>query len=285
MKVVLRLLLAACISVGLLVAVMVQPGAAADECSVNVMCDIGDGVSSDGHDLVGNGSLLLPHSFVPEEVTRQQASTCGDCEWRIVPMCASGADPDRICDAATIGCPSEQLRMRVLVRRSGGPWEQAGTTCIGEGSRPVPVADVAARVRDVFVEALPPPRPRYQPADGGLTNLPVIARSGQPGGRHTEEHELLGYPVEVTAQPSWTWRWGDGGPPLRTTDPGSRWPDTAVSHRYDAPGEYAATVQASWSATFTVDGLGPFEVDGGPVTQEQAFTIVVRDAPAELVGD
>lgn len=176
--------------------------------------------------------------------------------------------------------------MRVLRRvLPATAWEPVGLVCVGEGSRPVPVADVALLVRDRFVDELPQPRPRFQPDSGGLTNLPVVFSSGQRGGARTETFELLGFPVAVEASPSWVWTWGDGSAVLRTNDGGSRWPDTAVSHRYTAPGSYAVSVQASWAGTFTVDDLGPFDVEGGPVTQSADLDVVVRDAPAELVGD
>jgi hypothetical protein len=241
---------------------------------------------SESSAIVGRGGLILPVSFVSETTTRGDAAVCATCEWMLVPMCSHSEVPDSVCAGATAGCPPEQLRERVLRRAApGGAWQRVGLVCVGGDSRPVLVADVAEQVRDRFVDRLPRPEPRFQPAEGGLTNLPVVFRSGQRDGVRSDDFELLGLPVQVDASPRWTWRWGDGSPPLRTTDAGSRWPDTEVSHRYTAAGRYGVTVVAAWSGTFTVDGLGPFDVEGGPVTQEAELDVVVRDAPAELVGD
>jgi hypothetical protein len=270
------------------VALLAQPNSAlaADGCQLDMFCDSTDGVSAGADAFVGRGGLILPASFVGDRINRSDAALCDGCEWRIQPVCSQGEAQGDICAGAAIGCPPDELRMRVIYRASPTDvWVSTGLVCVGDTSRPVRVADVAERVRDRFVDRLPRPEPRFQPAGGGLTNLPVIFRSGQSEGTRSDDFALLGMPVQVGATPRWTWRWGDGSSVLRTTDAGSRWPDTEVSHRFTRAGRYAVTVEAAWSGTFTVDGLGPFEVDGGPVAQQAELDVVVRDAPAELVGD
>jgi hypothetical protein len=262
----------------------VMPAIADDECAGGFGCSHVETDPSSSA-IVGHGAMILPTSFAPIGMSRSSASTCVDCEWALAPLCVAGPDPGTICAGATVGCAPEELRMRILVRRGGGSWENAGVMCVGEGSRPVPVADFSDEVRDRFVDRLPQPRPSFQPDSGGLTNLPVVFASGQRAGVRTDDFDLLGYPVTVRARPSWEWTWGDGSPRLRTDDAGGRWPDVDVSHRFTAPGRYAVSVEASWAGTFTVDGLGPFDVEGGPVTQAADLDVLVRDAPAELVGD
>lgn len=181
-------------------------------------------------------------------------------------------------------CPGGQVRM--IVFRKLDPvavWMSVGEVCVGGNSRPVAVADVGARVRDRFVDLLPKPAPSYQPSEGALVNLPTIFASGQREGVEHDEFELFGMAVHVDAQPSWRWDFGDGDVE-RTTKAGGRYPDTSVAHTYTGAGARTVTVHASWSGTFTVDGLGPFEVAGGPVTQNATLDVVVREAGGRLVG-
>ena len=82
------------------------------------------------------------------------------------------------------------------------------------------------------------------------------------------------------ARPTWVWRFGDGTS-TRTGDPGGRFPRSGVAHAYRAAGRYAVHVRTEWSASFTVDGLGPFPVIE-PVSQEQHVSIEVGEGRALL---
>lgn len=172
----------------------------------------------------------------------------------------------------------------VVFRRlsDGAPWEDVGDVCVGESHRPVTVAEAAARVRDRFVDLLPRPAPSYQPPNGALVNLPAVFASGQRDGVMRDDFTLFDLDVRVDAHPSWTWEFGDGTT-LRTESAGGRYPDTSVSHTYREAGRLRVSVAASWTGTFTIDGLGPFAVEGGPVTQESGLWLDVREAGGRLV--
>ena len=139
-------------------------------------------------------------------------------------------------------------------------------------------------MRDRFVDRLPQPEPTYQPRGGALVNLPAVFDSGQRAGERTEEFTLLGMPVTVLARPSWQWDFGDGAT-TTTSKSGGRYPNTDVAHTYRRAGSRTVTVRAAWTGTFTIDGLGPFAVDGGPVNQSATLDVEVREAGGQLVGD
>lgn len=273
--------LLACLIVGVAIWVPAGPAAGASACDVDLTCT-GEVSSDDELDaIVGRGGLLLPPSYTGGQSGRIAAATCVGCEWQIRSSCVNGAEENG-CVGATLGCPPGELRMRVMRRVAPATeWVYVGTVCVGDGSRPVPVAEVGQRVRDRFVDLLPPPRPSYQPGSGALVNLPAVFDSGQDEGVDREEFRLFSMPVHVEARPSWFWDFGDGATE-RTTESGGRYPDTSVSHTYTRAGERTVTVEASWTGTFTVDGLGPFAVTGGPVTQQETLDVVVRESGARL---
>lgn len=279
-----RLLVALAVG-GIIIASSAIDMAAADggRCRVDITCDGDVVVESEADAIVGTGGMVFPSSFRGTGTTRGEAASCDGCAWQTVSVCVGG-DVGTGCAGAQMGCPDGQYRMRVLRRvPPSAEWDYVGDVCVGGGSRPVAVADIAQRVRDRFVDRLPRPDPSYQPADGALVNLPTVFASGQRAGVQHDTFDLLGYAVAVQARPSWTWRFGDGGR-LTTDQAGGRYPDTSVSHTYEAAGRRTVTVSAHWTGTFTVDGLGPFDVTGGPVTQSADLTVRVRESGGQLVG-
>jgi hypothetical protein len=248
-------------------------------------------VTSEEDASVGRGGLILPSSFRSATTSRGAASLCEGCEWQIVSVCVGGV-LDNGCGGALVGCPPREFRMRVMRRvPPAATWDYVGDVCIGGGSQPVAVADAARAVRDRFVDLLPRPDPSYQPAGGALANLPTVFASGQREGVERDDFQLFAMPVQVEAQPSWVWDFGDGdgdgpggGAALTTTKAGGRYPDLSVAHTYRRAGPRTVTVDTAWTGTFTVDGLGPFEVTGGPVNQRAELSVMVREAGGQLVG-
>ena len=58
-----------------------------------------------------------------------------------------------------------------------------------------------------------------------------------------------------------------------------------MAHVYDAvTAATRVTVTTTWQGQFWVDGLGPFVVDGAPVTQTARLVVPVRSAVAQLLG-
>lgn len=225
---------------------------------------------------VGTGALLLPRGSTP--AARETAAACPDCSWRLTTSCLRAADGS--CNGVVLGCGQGAEWLRVWLSRGGGGYVLVGTACIGPGG-PVTVGSAAAAVRDTFVRDLPPLALAAQPAAGAVARLPLVFRSGQPAAWPDRTYPLLGFDVTVHAVPTWTWAFGDGAV-LATTSPGGRWPDTTVAHAYRTAGPRTVVVETSWTATFRVDGLGPFPVTE-PVRQRAAMPVAVGEGRAVLV--
>lgn len=256
-----------------LLVVLVTPWSGAQ--AVDVSGDDG------GDRFVGAGALVLPPS-APRE-SREEASRCPECAWRITGPCVNSPDEgaQAACRAMLTGCSNGEVRLRVWFTSSGQDrWRDFGLVCIGPGG-PVTLGDLEQAVREVFERLVPPVRPSTQPAQGVLPYLPLLFDSGQPMALPPSRHELLGHVVTLHPRPTWTWQFGDGGT-LVTTSPGSRYPDTSVSHAYGSGGPMPVVVRTHWSATFDLDDLGSFPVHE-PVLQQAAFTVEVGQARAVLV--
>jgi hypothetical protein len=133
------------------------------------------------------------------------------------------------------------------------------------------------------VEQVPDLRPSYQPEGGTLIGLPAVFSAGQPRFLGERQFSLVGFDIVLRGRATWTWTFGDGDS-MVTEEPGGVWPDTAVSHAYRSAGRYPVGVSAEWQAWFTVDGLGPWQVQGDPVVQTVGpLAVDVVEARAELV--
>lgn len=258
-------MLGACITVSALLLVPIASAHAVDV--------IGD---DETDRYVGSGGLILPGSI--EQATRVRVASCEGCRWRMTDPCSVDGGA---CDSVTRGCAAGRQLLRAWISRDAGrTWEELGLVCIPP-SGPVTVGDVGKEVRDEFEQALPSSSLRYQPGRGVLPYLPVVFHSGQPAGIAPIEVEVAGYRVVVTPVPRWTWDFGDGATKT-TLIPGSTYPDLTVSHAYRSGGQRRVQVTTTWTATVTVDGMGPFEVNG-PITQQASAVVRVGQARAVLV--
>lgn len=221
-----------------------------------------------------------------QEVKRSDDG-CDDCEWSVVPACvaAEGGSVDVGCLGARVGCASpSDMRMRVYMRRPGGPWELQGTVCRGAGEPAVDAPDVGAAVREEVAKYLPDASPSFQPRAGGIVNLPTIFQAGEPGKITTESFDVLGFSVVVTAQARWEWTFDDGVV-KEFAEPGGTYPDMSVSHTYQDRGPRQVSVTTFWRGQFTLNGEGPFPVPGPEISKtSEPFTVPVRQARAELVA-
>lgn len=252
-----------------------SPAAAAGAAAVPAEPDVGGDDGADRY--VGTGSVLLPGSFGSGE--RASAASCEGCRWRLTTTCLR--DIDGGCSGTVGLCPPGEEHLRFWLSRPGSGWVRLGAGCIGPGG-PMPMDRVAEVVADRFVRDLPAVDPAAQPSRGAVARIPVVFRSGQPRRWPARTYDLLGSAVTVRAQPLWTWRFDDGAS-LRTRSPGARWPDADVSHAYGEAGAYEVDVTTRWTATFTVDGLGPFDVEQ-PVSQDGRLLVRVGEGRAVLVG-
>ncbi len=235
----------------------------------------------EGDRFVGSGGLVLPGTVGHE--TRQRVATCIGCRWQLADPCASSPDDGAhaACMSVTRGCARGAQLLRVWVSEDGGAtWRDLGLVCIPPGG-PVTVAQVAAVVSEEFERSIPATGLTFQPRRGVLPYLPVIFHSTQPSDLPPSEHVINGVRVTLYPRPSWIWEFGDGAS-LVTTTPGSTYPDLTVSHTYSRGGRMQVRVTTSWSATYMIDDLGPFQVSL-PVMQAATAMLLVGQARAVLV--
>ena len=98
----------------------------------------------------------------------------------------------------------------------------------------------------------------------------------------TWQWNLLGRTVEVAASPRWVWRFDPAGVRLVTDSPGGPWPDGRVTHTFTRQGNHPVGVEATWTAHYVVDGIGPLVVEQ-PITQSAVMTVQVGQARAVLI--
>jgi hypothetical protein len=232
--------------------------------------------------------VQFPGVSADSELGRAQAENadCENCEWTITPACvANGPESDALCaDAATSCAEPGDVRYRVYLRRPPGPWQLVDTVCLGPGERPTSVEDIGELVRERVVNYLPDSDPSFQPAAGGVVNIPTLFAANEPRRIETESFDVLGFEVVVTATARWEWTF-DEGVTTAFDEPGGRYPDDSVSHTYRDTGARAVSVTTYWRASFTVDGDGPFAVPGPELSKTAGpLTVPVRQARSVLVG-
>lgn len=138
-----------------------------------------------------------------------------------------------------------------------------------EGGRELTPGDVLRATREI---GLPSLQVQIQPGGKTLVNVPTIFYAQpQPFARSVS---LLGFAVDVAAEPvSYQWIHGDGTT-ATTTTPGTPYPGKDVTHRYRTP---ADDVQARVDVTYRVR----YRVDGGP-WQTIGQTLLASGLAAEL---
>ena len=242
----------------------------------------GTGKVANGGGWHGSGSAFIPGGG---HIGGSSGSSSGDGggTWTVVPICPANPGPQSPCGMApSQGCPNGSFRYAVF---AGAAADQKffNNACIGPGERPISEAEMSSMVRDRVQQVAPPLRPGFQPANGALTQLPTVFRSGQAKSLSRTD-SIAGFSVRLRATASWRWVWGDRTSST-TTRPGGKYPDMSVSHTYRRAGMFRAQVITSWTASYFVDGGGPYAVIGGPVTQLGSLPVPVRQSRAVLVED
>jgi hypothetical protein len=240
----------------------------------------GDDVN-DGY--IATGSVLLGPTFDGGDGERRRAAACPGCRWRLATVCRPGdLNQGETCPGAYANCPVGGYRMRIARWTPSEPWwTWVGQVCVGPGIGPISIDEIGAVARDRVERLLPRQVPALQPARVTLTALPTVAVTGQPR-VVALDLSVAGHDVRVEATASWTWDFGDGVQ-LRTLDPGRAWPDATVTHVFRAPGARTVVLTSTWSAVFTVDDLGPFDVPPPALTQVTRLPLIVRQARSHLV--
>jgi hypothetical protein len=220
-------------------------------------------------------------------VSTQKNKNCTDCEWSIVPACMVNGptDGDVMCMGAAATCADPAaIRYRVYMRQGDGPWTIQGTVCLGPGDRPATVADIGEEIRTRVVNYLPDASPSFQPTAGGIVNLPTVFAAGEPETITTDPFDVLGFTVVVTARARWEWAF-DEGVVQEFAKPGGAYPDMSVAYTYADPGGRQVTVTTYWRAEFTVNGEGPYQVQGAELSKTAGpIAVPVREARSELIG-
>lgn len=233
-------------------------------------------VGAGGDRYSGSGGLLLPGGI--DSGTRRDAASCSDCRWRLSDPCSESGGP---CLAVTRGCAQLAYLLRLRLSVDGGAtWSDRGLVCIPP-SGPVTVAQLANELQSRFTRLVPGLAPRQEPAQGVVTQIPVNFISGHPDGLGSSSHVVLGHAVVLHPSVQWSWEFGDGAR-LDTASPGHPYPRGSIRHAYRVAGVRQARVDAAWSGTFEVDGLGPFPV-AGVIRQKASLTVPVGEGRAVLV--
>lgn len=205
--------------------------------------------------------------------------SCANCTWMASDPCSSQFNSSG-CGQVAAGCPAGQEKRRLWFSLNDGlTWLDRGLRCVDTSSRDS--VDPAGRIlHETFARAVPSARISSQPAKGLLPQVPTLFASGQPAVLAPSTHRIGSIEIVLAPVARWHWEFGDGGV-LDTHTAGSRYPDRTVSHVYRSAGVFEVRLQTIWTATYTVDGQGPFTVDGS-VTQVATARIEVGQGRAVL---
>lgn len=138
--------------------------------------------------------------------------------------------------------------------------------------------DVLRAVRQIGLPAL---RVQVQPGTATLVNVPTIFYAQpQPFERSVE---LLGFDVDLVAEPV-GYRWDHGDGTVSTTDtPGRPYPAMDVVHRYEEPTDAVRTrVDVTYRVRFRVDG-GAWQTLAQPIVAAGPPTVLAVDEAAPVL--
>ncbi len=215
---------------------------------------------------VGSGAVVLPGSI--EAQTREYASTCVGCRWKVTAPCLNDdGHGDAGCRGTILGCPQGREISRAWVARPGGDFEPVGLFCPSDGEV-TSVADAGQQVHEGFERRIPVLAISCAPPRGVVVGIPVHCHSRQSTSFVSWTDSVAGYTVETSARATWEWTFRQ-----RTSnagdaefwqhiagDPGSAYPGPGVRQSFTKPGMHQVQAVARWRGWFTVDGLGPFPI-------------------------
>jgi len=276
---------------GLLIVVasvtLIATGATAGHCPISDLSCV-HSASDDAGDAVVTEGVIFPGVSFDSAVGQAstEAADCPDCRWFIVPRCDSN-DPNSgvACRIAVGACPVEgDVSYNVFLQRPPGGPQLVGTVCLGPGERPAQGADIGDAVRERVVNLLPDAEPSFQPAQGGIVNLPTLFAANEPATMTTAPFDVLGVQVQVTATARWEWTFDDGAT-RQFTKPGGPYPNDDVAYTYTTTGTRQVSLTTYWTAEYTVNGTGPFPVPGPEISKTAGpVQVPVRQARSVLVG-
>lgn len=124
---------------------------------------------------------------------------------------------------------------------------------------------------------------RVQPHIRAYVGVPTLVHASQP--TRSETLHILGYDVTVNfSASSYKYDFGDGYPPLVTTDPSGPYPITTLRHVYQEPfPSQTVALETTWTATITHPVTGEvLSVPGVMITRERSAPFEVRKAKGYL---
>ena len=195
-----------------------------------------------------------------------------------LPSCAAAAEGEE--------CQKVVVCLAFETSPLGGRWvlmtqntNEVFGWCVPDTSEAATPTLTPGRVAEAFRRVpLPPARLVVQPPGGKtLVNFDTIFSTGaQPFERTVR---LLGHEVVLRIRPSsFSWHFGDGSEPMRTSEPGRTYQrglpmDSYITHQYEhASVTVHPRVDTTYSAEYSVDGqpfqpvIGTVTIDGVPAT-------------------
>lgn len=228
---------------------------------------------------IGTGGLLLSGSFSGTASKRTEVANCLSCIWALTVFCMY--DAEGLCQHALVGCPVGEVKYRVWFGKTAASSQVIGSVCLGAGKPPTR-RDIENRLDDLVVNYVPALRPQLAPKAQTLSSIPVYGWANQPELFKPPKFVLAGRDVQITAIPKWRWVWGDGQVQW-TSEAGSPYPATDLSHTYRSPGKYEISVTTVWQASYQVEGIGQFAATGDILTQQANLAIEVLDLRMTLM--
>ncbi|RRC95115.1 hypothetical protein [Schaalia canis] len=124
---------------------------------------------------------------------------------------------------------------------------------------------------------------QVQPHLRAYVGVPTLVHATQP--TRSETLHILGYDVTVSfSASSYKYDFGDGLPPLITTDPSGPYPISRLRHTYQQPfTSQTVALETTWTATVTHPVTGEvLTVPGAMITRERSAPFEVRKARGYL---
>jgi hypothetical protein len=202
---------------------------------------------------------------------------CKGCTYRWVGVC----DPALGNNGCPNACPAGFALESLIITNPALPAPIVGATQCRSPSGATP-AQVQQAASDQFSQLLTTAHPTQQPANGGIVNLPTLFATNTPA-TQTFNETLLGVPVRLNVDASWTWDFGDGAT-LTTTDAGGSYPITSLSHTYRAAGQNTVNLTTNWAGTYSMAGGPPIVIPGGAIPRVSTpFVLDIHEAHGVLV--
>jgi hypothetical protein len=222
----------------------------------------------------GSGGLILPATV--DSGTRNEVIRCRGCAWKLIAACVPG--PENYCDAGIRACPGLIDHMRVWFRPLNGAWKEVDRICL-TNYEVTTVNELENSVAETFERYVPEQEARCWPAQGAVTNLPLICQSGQPEQALSWNIPISGFMVLITAAPSWTWDFH--GAFSTTRNAGGPFPNKDISHTFSTAGSKNIHVVTRWNGYFSVDSLENVTIER-ELTQRSSMAVIVGQAKARL---